>query len=675
MNSDEVIGDSTEEAVGGGLPRGLLMATGLGAVAVIGVVLYLVLAPTGPPVVKPMITESAKENPLEQARETLLKATDLNACRSALQQVNAHLSEKPGDRPPALAPEQQQRLQSGTGATADELAEAANVNYTLLDGHHLDRCFLFRDAAERAVAVGSVGSGADGKAVRRTPLQQAAAAFAWVVRQVSLAEPVDTPIPPQWVLRRGSGTPLDRALVFLALLDGFSEEDRPQGCLLWVRDAAGKLPRLWACGVLAGDSREIYLFDPRLGLPLPGADGKGIATLAAIRKEPRILGQLQLDADNRYDISPERAAAVELTVVCTLSALVPRMRHLQDKLLPPVRVNLTQDPAEAIAHWKAALDSAGDKTAGVQVWKEGVGLQRRFLPVEEGGMDRPQPFPLKLLPGYTTPSDPNIEGMTRKRFYELTLVPWRALPDVFRDTRQLHNVALGPRVRNVFSGPFIRAVTDAHQPRDWLLRGSPGRAIDQLVPEMQVLKDQVRQLRDQTDLDQRVTYWIQQSIPVYAALIRARESGSPEAMEAANRQASDLLKGSEAVQILVTGAQAGPRLADLTYLLAQCKHEEAEELQGRLDLLAEAGAAAHSGDSDKARLAWRAALGWWERFRVENPASPARTAARRLQARAELARGNREAAAALLEDVSAPMTPLEKLADLLEAKRIKRAKP
>src|SRR5438034_353003 len=102
------------------------------------------------------------------------------------------------------------------------------------------------------------------------------------------------PAPPEYVIRRGAGSALERALAFLALLQGFLEDEAGlHGCLVTFRDNDGAPARLWACGVLADGKPDIYLFDPGMGLPLPGKDGKGVATLADLRKDPGLLGQLR----------------------------------------------------------------------------------------------------------------------------------------------------------------------------------------------------------------------------------------------------------------------------------------------------------------------------------------------------------------------------------------------
>ena len=105
----------------------------------------------------------------------------------------------------------------------------------------------------------------------------------------------------------------------------------------------------WACGVVVGHGEDVYLFDPRLGLPLPGPKAQGIATLAEFRKQPEVLAQLHVEKYH-YDVTSEQARAAHVLLVRPLSSLAPRMRHLQEQLLAPVvRVRLAAEPAKDLA--------------------------------------------------------------------------------------------------------------------------------------------------------------------------------------------------------------------------------------------------------------------------------------------------------------------------------------
>ena len=96
-----------------------------------------------------------------------------------------------------------------------EMEEISAENYTLLDGYYLDGAFLLHDAVAHALEPEEVGVDLP----TPTPLDRAKAAFAWVVREVRLADPTPvSPTPPQFALRRSSGTALERALVYLDLL-------------------------------------------------------------------------------------------------------------------------------------------------------------------------------------------------------------------------------------------------------------------------------------------------------------------------------------------------------------------------------------------------------------------------------------------------------------------------
>ena len=259
----------------------------------------------------------ATESGLDTARQGLTRQTDLDTCRNALGQINAELGEKPALRPPSLTEEQKSWLHDNLNLSDDELKEVESSNYTRLDHQHLFRCFLMRDAAS-ALEVKGVRGKAGGQPVREKPLDQAARAFAWVMRQVRLHQHKGDEVPPSFVVRRGWGTALERSLVFLALLEQLGDPNALQpelfGFLLQIPNASGGV-RLWACGVVIGDGKEVYLFDPHLGLPLPGPKGEGIATLAQAREQPDVLSQLNVGAKIHYPVTAEQARGPGATVL------------------------------------------------------------------------------------------------------------------------------------------------------------------------------------------------------------------------------------------------------------------------------------------------------------------------------------------------------------------------
>src|SRR5262249_39638692 len=153
---------------------------------------------------------------------------------------------------------------------------------------------------------------------------------------------------------------------------------------------------------------------------------------------------------------------------------------------------------------------------------------RRFLPADEGGADPGQRFALRNLRGFTAPNDPAEVKMTRKQLFDLALVPWEALPALFRDPRRFpYNIGLGQQVRGEFGVPFTRLMAEAGWPRDLMLRGRYDLAVRKLVSEEEPLRDLERQRVDPVALQKQIGEWVAQATAVYAEQQRAR--GDPQA--------------------------------------------------------------------------------------------------------------------------------------------------
>ncbi len=727
-------------------------------------------------------------DPLEEARETLEHDADVGACRQALQQINVALASRPDDqRSAAQDPKVLERLQRDLDLNPEDMSEVGPDNYTLLDGWHLAGAFLFRDAATHALEPQELGIDLPPQA-RPTPLDRAAAAFAWTVREVRLAPPPDVGVapptdigqtPPQFVVRRASGTPLERALVFLDLIDQLSATG-PKPLKLTKVDAAAKKVTLkddagkewpvavgdarirvdgagdkkiddlkegmavavqaqgdrttaidawttapppallgclvfceghpaqrddhrpgdpWACGVMVYGRPEIYLFDPRLGLPLPGEGGVGVADLADVARKPELLRQLKIEGAPEYDVTPEQAAKAELHVVCSLSALAPRMEHLQEKVLPPIRVSLYHNLDREMQLWRDAAAKSEGPHPDVELWKEGPTLLRRFLSPDEGGSDRgwPSPgYPLAALTGFTHPNDPTNVQMQRFRLFQLELAPWDVMPEVFQDLGKFpYNVGLGQRVRENYMAPFLRLALEPQGPRDRLLRGDFDKAAEDLVSFSARMEQQQKRRAEEgseKELEDKVNKWAESAVAAYADQIRAQTNGTPEDREKADKAVDEVWKDSGSVRILLEGASSVPGRAEVTYQLGLCKHEKAEQAQARLELLRrEQGSKVPALEIEDVKTAWMDALGWWKKYGDDHPqevkdrpsTKPGRAAAvRRMQARAQEMLGDVEthpdgkAAAATLEDAKEPpLFPLERLADQYRAQQLNQKHP
>jgi len=647
---------------------------------------------------------SDDDDNLDGARAELDHDADLTACRDALQKANAYVSRDPSRRPPELPATRRDALKQFLGLSDEELSEAASQAYTPLDGLYLDQAFLLRDVVLRTLTPERPG------VAKPDPLDRAAAAFAWAVRQVRLTDGADgkrpelnppptaePATPPAFVLRRGSGTALERALVFLALLDQLGDADdagpRLRGCLVGVPDdpkEPDKAVRLWACGVQVGDGRDLYLFDPCLGLPVPGAGGKGTATLAAA--DPDVLSQFDSDKEHRYDVTAEQAKSAGVYVVCTLPAPAPRLEHLQDTLLAPtVRVRMFQDPTKD----KLELKRTVDEPSRVRAWRDGPGLLRRFLPPEEGGVDKGERFRLANLRGFTYPNDPQASMLGRAELFKLRLPPWEVMPNVFRDPDKFpYNVPLGQFVRNVLRGAWNHLYFDVKGPRDLLLRGKFEEAAAELTGDDAKWRDYRRRFESATGLKEQVDKWVDQAVPAFAAQVKAQEKGTAAEKAAAGHAVEEVMKQAEPVYVLLTGSAAGPMTSDVAYQMGLTKHEKAGRLQAGLDQAKRDGKAPTDAEKAAARAAWDEALFTWKKYlddfgdedKDKPETRPYRAAAaRRLRGQALAERGrleapddaaaarrDRQAAAEAWEEPAGPQLPLERLAALYLARQMRK---
>ncbi len=166
--------------------------------------------------------------------------------------------------------------------------QLAEPRFLASDGRELQQTMWLGEIAKRA-------RGED-----NTPLIAAQELFDWVVRNIQLERDGSIEIPhmPRELLLFGRGTAVDRAWLFSLLA-------RQQGLdvvalALPAKDGAEQ-PRFWLTALAFDD--ELYLFDPRLGLPIPGPGGKGVATLKQVLADEALLRQLDVDDERRYPIA------------------------------------------------------------------------------------------------------------------------------------------------------------------------------------------------------------------------------------------------------------------------------------------------------------------------------------------------------------------------------------
>ena len=309
----------------------------------------------------------------------------------------------------------------------------------------------------------------------------------------------------------------------------------------------------------------------------------------------------------------------------------------------------------------------------VRLYPQGGTILRSFLPLIEGGSDFPRAFELRRLEGFTIPEDPARVPMQRQQLALLQVVSWPDFPVVFRDPRQFRwDYGLGAALRQRFAAPFQQPLVEIGSTRDLVLRGRSVKAAPDLVKEQEYWTQTRQCAIGATNLMPGVGEWVQQALDAYAdlrgpkgqAIIRPRRRmwrscGSGNPTNPSPCCCTEALPG------------AGP---ETTYQLGLCKHETAARLQARKDL-AVRGGVANADDARATDDAWRDAEGYWKEF-IENYSDrPGAASVRRLRGEVQALRGQTKEAIETWKNVSAPMTPLEKLASLWLAKQLAERKP
>jgi hypothetical protein len=523
-------------------------------------------------------------SPRETVREAL-RDPDLANCRSAVAQMNTLFGRQPELRPPALSDAERDLLRRELNLQDDELEEAGRPEFTTLDAHYLEECLLFRDAA-RAIDPGSVGADV-----------RAGLALAWVARQVSrLDEPpgqATLAAPPVYALKRGRGTTQERAYIFQALL-------RQMGLAncLFVRSEQPSGPRqIWAVGVL-GESGAVLMFDPQRGRPLPGPDGRGVATLAQLRANPDLVKPLQGEPKEPWTVPPEVLKTAEPLLTPPLSSLAPRLRKLQELLGDENPVRLAIDPTALRDEFRKAL-------------------QAEHLPPESARLDNPARdrfAPTRLLRSFLGPEEGGTDHSTPRLLeqFRSLLVPWDRLPPLLNG-QELPGAA-GDAFRNRFAGRFIAFYLDPREPREALLRGRYDDAVPKLVERLEEGKATLARAAAEQNLEQDAAAWCRDVKPLEIQMLRNRrlEAEGKPVEEPADLRAriESLVKNAHKVELLEDRAAYQVYLPEVTFQLALCKHEQAERLQAQLDHPAGARPPSAASVHD----AWRSAEEWWTEY-------------------------------------------------------------
>ncbi|HWA99283.1 MAG TPA: hypothetical protein VG713_12355, partial [Pirellulales bacterium] len=249
------------------------------------------------------------------------------------------------------------------GSLGDELRNSPlmqsldELRFGTEDALALQQAVWLRDAARSAVG-------------RETePLARARLLFDWTVRQIELTLASDDTLPrlPWQIVLSGRGSADERAWVFSLLA-------RQQGLdvVLLTADAdAGRQDE--PTGVLAAlvYDGELWLFDPQLGLAIPGADGKGFATLKQAADEPQVLDQLAIEGEPPYRYARSQMQQMVAMLPVAPHELALRMQLIESRLAGPQRLSLSVSPS-AVKSRIEKIDHIGQ----VQLWHQAIARWR-----------------------------------------------------------------------------------------------------------------------------------------------------------------------------------------------------------------------------------------------------------------------------------------------------------
>jgi tetratricopeptide (TPR) repeat protein len=269
-----------------------------------------------------------------------------------------------------------------------------NMDFSYYDGFTLQEAVWLRDLSNQV------------RGKRIEELQRARNLFDWTVRNIQLMPDSADRLPqfPWEVLLLGRGTALERAWVFILLC----RQQRMDAALLSI-PVEGSAPGWWVAVLV---EKDLYLFDPALGLPVPAPQGVRLdgagqldvqpATLKQVMADPAILGRLESDADRPY--WARRANWKQITVLVEASPLYlsKRTKLLESRLSGQQSMLLSTDASAQAERLKAAAGAVD-----ARLWRLPFETLRRRA---NAGLDEVRRQLVAILPFFIDREAPLFKG-------------------------------------------------------------------------------------------------------------------------------------------------------------------------------------------------------------------------------------------------------------------------
>jgi hypothetical protein len=230
-----------------------------------------------------------------------------------------------------------------------------SMEFSPFDGN-----FLLESVYLRDVALWARGDALD-------DLSRAKNLFNWTIRNIQLDEDDKDRVPlfPWESLFFGRGTAMERAWIFILL----ARQQDLDAAVLALAEPAENPPatgeskplKQWCVAVLIDGNA--YLFDPLLGMPIPGKDGirhdaQGRlelqpATLAEILADPALLKRLDIDSQKNYPVKQADLRNLAALVEASPASLSYRMKLIESRLAGKQKMALTTSATAQAEHWKS----------------------------------------------------------------------------------------------------------------------------------------------------------------------------------------------------------------------------------------------------------------------------------------------------------------------------------
>ncbi|MCE9561568.1 MAG: hypothetical protein K8U57_05895 [Planctomycetes bacterium] len=585
-------------------PLRLWLAGIVALAAGIGIVSLLPGCGKPPPLLKnDQQSAAAKVEPWVNAGKRLRKDSDAVACKLALTSLNVDLQAAPdAPKPSTFTPQTEKALADLVPLNPEDQTELRDSSYTSHDSAYLAECLYMRDAA-RSLDVPAL----PGQTPDQIATDVADRGFAWVCRSVYLNPwVVQTPdgfltvsVPPTYVLRRGYGSGLERMYVFLALLQQMGLD----GCLVGPPDAGDKPAPwpvfsadkktlltgaargpFWAVGVRIGN--DVRLYDPWRGQVFP-------AQLNAFKANPDASKTWIEDKANVSGLTAEEAKKATVYLAVPVNSLAPRMSTLEQQLKADIGAKVAIDAAalrNAFPDPKPAFwNPPGDSFAYGRVL-------RMFLPADEGGSDRRPPGG-RAIDQYLRSQIPEGVGVTP--------VELRGNVEAAERIRNAVAITYGGAFFGISGQSFFAVPT----PRERIQRGQFQDASSSLVTKQDQFAHGLERLRNNQNADNDLRTWATEARALYnqQGLATTPEDRQQKMAAVENHWRQNAVL----VQLMVDRVSAELGHAEATFLMALCKHEQAERVQTRLEHAT--GAEAEQLKKD-AIGAWQVAHGEWQTY-------------------------------------------------------------